>query len=383
VISGSSLGRATKCLWWVGNELPQETSPAASLGTEVHNLLDELIRERAVDRRYDAICSKYSEEAAAHAMPDAARKEVQNLSIMGARSEVAYAFNPFSRSARELPQKHHRDYSDVGVNEIPITIDVSWFSADTLYIRDWKTGQEDYTVNAKDSWQLKLAAVCVLLTMNYPPEWVQLEHAFVGPNKFVRQLAFCNGQELIDQCVTECGRILEQINSPTSEQEVPSPGGHCRYCPSQLDCPAAKETALVAVEHIGKKGLALSLLQPLSRENAHLQRQALDLLSDWSKLKETQLRQYAEQNPIDLGDALWGPTTVNRTSMDGNDPELQQLLKSYGLDVQALAPRKSISRAALSKYLSKTKIDELMRSAYSRELVRTKQTKQFRKKKKR
>lgn len=115
LLTASKAGLAFKCSWWLRDDVPLDDSPAgpaAAEGTALHSLIEGVLlgATNDLDHLPPVVVAKFMQWD----------KWAKGQRRLGWRPEVAYAYHARSDSARELPQAHHRDYSDVRPGEVEI-----------------------------------------------------------------------------------------------------------------------------------------------------------------------------------------------------------------------------------------------------------------------
>lgn len=233
-LTASALSRARHCLWWARPDvvLPeQHVGPEAIAGTEAHKLLAEANDDPEtpwVGQAWRAIGAP------------------NNPSI-----ELAIAYDPVLDSARALPTREARDYSDCTDDEIAGTADAIWHDADCVYVVDWKTGNPDYVEPVEDNAQLAFLAVA--FSALYGVERARVALAFVGPDREPDVQWHELDSDAMDAWIEQFVLMMDMADA------MPRPGHHCHWCPARTICPAVVEAT---AELAAPEGAALARLGP-------------------------------------------------------------------------------------------------------------------------
>lgn len=203
--------------------------------------------------------------------------------------EVALAYRPADDTARLIGQGLARDYSTVGPDEIPLTIDLAGRRQDHAVVRDYKTGHRNVT-RAGTNWQLIGAALAVSRTFDL--DEVEAEIIYVRPGRDVyRDTARLTGLELAGYAAelrASMARVeRDRARHAAGEHVEPTEGSWCQYCPSKWTCPAKIGTLRLGLDIAAGRQVipagdlmkARELLRAARREIERLEKQMDDSLS--------------------------------------------------------------------------------------------------------
>ena len=169
----------------------------------------------------------------------------------GVASEVAFAYNPQTDTARRIRSAGHRDYSDVRWGEFAGTADLVRLVDGVPTVCDWKCGQPRYVTKVDDNRQLRFLALCAAREHSRFTE-ATAEIAFVDEDGNVR----LEGRDfdafdlaaIAGEMAALAARLIDQDDQDKPEpREGPRPGPQCSDCPAVASCPKSQE-ALAQVE---------------------------------------------------------------------------------------------------------------------------------------
>ncbi len=239
VATGSGIERAHECrassvlprVWRAGGRW-------ASRGTEVHAYLERIAN--GMPPAESLLLTSEEHRPAAEGVDLPALAEDLRLT-----AEVAFAYNPFTDTARELGRSLERDYSSVTEDEIPLTIDVAGLAAGVGIVRDYKTGFTRLA-RTRGNWQMRGAAIAVARTFDLDQVDAQLIYLREGRPVW-RDRATFNAFELAG-IAAELRTMIERVRADRAafadgHRIEPTQGSWCNYCPSWSSCPA--QAALV------------------------------------------------------------------------------------------------------------------------------------------
>ena len=226
--TGSTSDRVVACPPSVA--LPAVFEPAgadANAGNSGHKLLE---------------CAVNDPSARAAALEATGIDVVACLPAGKHRTEVAFAYNPLTDTARVIETSGHRGYS-VEPHEIPMTLDVVTEEPDDKWtVTDWKLGSQ--YVGA-DSWQLTLAALAVSRAAGDVDVTVRIvQKGDSGPAIRERHLDALD----LAAAAADVRRTWERVTEAralVASGRVPDVhrGDHCQYCPAWRSCPATTALA--------------------------------------------------------------------------------------------------------------------------------------------
>lgn len=244
VATGSGIERAMNCA--AASVLPRvwsESSVYAQRGTAIHAHLERLAHGMPAAESLALVDVEHRDAAAT--VDTASLADDLTLS-----PEVALAYRPADDTARLIGQGLARDYSTVGIDEIPLTIDLAGRRQDHGVVRDYKTGHRNVT-RAGTNWQMIGAALAVSRTFDL--DEMEAEVIYVRPGRDVyRDTARLTGLELAG-AAAELRALMPRVERDRArlangEHVEPTEGSWCQYCPSRFACPAKIGTLQLALD---------------------------------------------------------------------------------------------------------------------------------------
>lgn len=361
--TGSELDRAAKCPASCALPMAKSTSPYAELGTAIHRFL-ELMQTVDRDEALEAIEDE-EHRAACEAL------ELDDMPLHGLATEVTFAFDVETGGARELGRSLGRDYRAARPTEIVLTIDVVGINdededARIAYVADYKSGFGK-VIEAKDSWQIKAAAVCVSLVYDVadvvgdvictPPgrsPWSSRTrfHAF--------ELGLLGAEiAIIRRRVDEAREVIAAGGIP-----IVSEGEHCKYCPAINYCPAKTSLARQLGDEAAPRGIEELVGYAITPETAAKAWRRLRAVEQLTKVVRDRLERLALAEPIPLGDGRYlGGVTKNGKESINADMAHRRIGELYGPAVAEVAAPST--RKALKK-----SVHEALRTAKAAGLIR-------------
>jgi len=276
----------------------------------------------------------------------AAASEMGDLPIPdGAEQEVAFAYNVNTNTVRSISG---RPYLDIEPFEIPMTVDV-WGRG---FVLDLKSGWMDLGP-VRDNAQLLIAA-CANAAM------FALDEVRIGIID-IRDPANPKLKDVtIDIFDLEAFRIkardawskAELLRSAPVVAADVTEGGHCRYCPAILSCPAKGAMVLSMTDETqAPQQVELEWAGGLTEQNAPAAYEAWSKMKVLTKRMGEIIRAYAKYNPIDIGDGrVYGEhVTAGREKLDGA-VVWHTIKRLHGIDVAEeacgfVATKSSIKKA--------------------------------------
>lgn len=234
VATGSGIERAMSCE--AASVLPRvwsESSTYAQRGTAIH---DHLYRMALGMPEAESLALVDLDHRDAAATVDTASL-TDDLALS---PEVALAYRPADDTARLIGQGLARDYSTVGLDEIPLTIDLAGKRQDHGVVRDYKTGHRNVS-RAGVNWQMVGAALAV--SRAFDLDEIEAEVIYVRPRRDVyRDTARLTGLDLAG-AAAELRALMPRVERnrariANGEHVEPTEGDWCTYCPSKWTCPA-------------------------------------------------------------------------------------------------------------------------------------------------
>lgn len=283
VATGSGIERAMNCA--AASVLPRvwsESSVYAQRGTAIHAHLERLAHGMPEAESLALVDIEHRDAAAT--IDTASLADDLTLS-----PEVALAYKPADDTARLIGQGLARDYSTVGLDEIPLTIDLAGRRQDHGVVRDYKTGHRNVT-RAGTNWQMIGAALAV--SRAFDLDDMEAEVIYVRPGRDVyRDTARLTGLELAG-AAAELRALMPRVerdraSMAAGEHVEPTEGSWCQYCPSKWTCPAKVGTLRMGLEIAAGRQVvpagdlvkARELLRAARKELTRLEEQLDDALS--------------------------------------------------------------------------------------------------------
>ncbi|MEK9726248.1 MAG: PD-(D/E)XK nuclease family protein [Rhodospirillaceae bacterium] len=283
VATGSGIERAMNCA--AASVLPRvwsESSVYAQRGTAIHAHLERLAHGMPEAESLALVDIEHRDAAAT--IDTASLADDLTLS-----PEVALAYKPADDTARLIGQGLARDYSTVGLDEIPLTIDLAGRRQDHGVVRDYKTGHRNVT-RAGTNWQMIGAALAV--SRAFDLDEMEAEVIYVRPGRDVyRDTARLTGLELAG-AAAELRALMPRVERDRArlaagEHVEPTEGSWCQYCPSKWTCPAKVGTLRMGLEIAAGRQVvpagdlvkARELLRAARKELTRLEEQLDDALS--------------------------------------------------------------------------------------------------------
>ncbi len=283
VATGSGIERAMNCA--ATSVLPRvwsESSVYAQRGTAIHAHLERLAHGMPEAESLALVDVEHRDAAAT--VDTASLADDLTLS-----PEVALAYRPSDDTARLIGQGLARDYSTVGLDEIPLTIDLAGKRQDHGVVRDYKTGHRNVT-RAGVNWQMIGAALAVSRTFDL--DEMEAEVIYVRPGRDVyRDTARLTGLELAG-AAAELRALMPRVERDRArlaagEHVEPTEGSWCQYCPSRFACPAKVGTLQLALDlatgaqivPAGDLVKAREMLRAAHKELSRIEKQLDDTLS--------------------------------------------------------------------------------------------------------
>ena len=410
-LSASGLSRAAQCLFWVVSppEEEPEAGPKAELGTDCHAVCEDVLRGLEVD------FSSLDPEVRARTEP--LLPELHRLSELHAEAEVPLALHVLRGSARRLHSNGHRDYSDLRMNEIPLTIDLRWLEEDTLVVQDWKTGRPEFVDQVGDNAQMIAGGAAAYLELQEPVKaqplamtqregvdrvnrrlswsgtrpvninYVRLQIAFISETGGLRiESETFDASDLVALAMRTFQPIMRRLaehSMPTATTKpiTPVTGPKCRWCPSIGHCPAAE--ALAESAHGGDSLVAPGdtahrFVAVVGGEaHAAFLRSAVKLVEDYCKTVNASLREWVRvHGEIDLGNGQSWREVRCKTETVNLGGAVAGLISPSELD--KVSPRKAPTTTAITKALGAKRSKEIISHARELGAVEEREYSQFR-----
>lgn len=252
------------------------------------------------------------------------------------QAELALAWDYVTGKARQIERVTHRDYGQLGPNEIGMTLDLVGWAGSELHVIDWKTGRSAQKKDARTAMQL--AAYAVGAAALFGASSVVVTFAHVDESGVRPDIATLDALDL--------GAISERIREMFLKHDsTPKPGTHCdgEYCPIRTVCPdrvamaatvAPKFDPLAPIETEEQARAAFFALKSVESVAA----------SVWEKVKA-----FAKRTPIDLGNgSVYAQIECSGRESITVTPEARELL----LELAPNALEYSASKAGIGRAVS-------------------------------
>jgi hypothetical protein len=335
-LTASQLPRLKNCGATVS--LPQypSTSEWAERGTAIHHYIATGV-----------ITEGYEEELA----------RIDLKSIPEGEHEVSFAWNMATGECRELGSGLGREYK-LREGELAGTADIITENHDVIELKSgWKS-----VGPPAGNWQVMFAALCLSRIH-------ELEEVGVTIGYLQEDGSFKPYSDVVD---TFHLAAFESDLREALKGGPPNPGDWCRHCPSFTACPA--KIGLIH-ELTASPTILPSRIDP---ENAAAAYEKLQTIKEALGHAEAQIRAYAAENVILLGDnRYFGPVEVVKEVIDA-DKAFDFMLKTNDKVVLGKGFRFETSKTAITKAFGKGAMDQLRGAGCVTEKTTT-QVKEFRK----
>lgn len=348
-ITGSSLPLLARCQFWARPDVEAPPRPASSemrLGSAVHAAIESILRDESAE--IEPELDELSEEAAPFV---ASWREWWSGAPLGAgawRPEIAFAFDPFADTARELGAVRGRAYPATSPSEIAGTVDAILVEPELgrATVVDWKTGTDFERMTADAAENLQLRGYALAVSRTYGVETVRVAIVRIEEDSVSHTLAEYDALDLA-AAADEIRRQLAAI--PTAH---PAPGLHCRRCRAVAVCPST----VAAVDELAPPTPPPAPI-PLvvTRDNAAALLARLRAVEAACETVDAALRAFADANGgIETTDGRrWRKTATERSSIRLDGPEAAvalEILDRAGAG-EAIERKTTTSRAALSRVI--------------------------------
>lgn len=382
-LTGSRLSLARKCTAWTLPSVPmppEVEDPFCKSGSALHTLTELHLEdgpERAEQHALALLVGEEMRPSDAEKVVDwyqAAQSHLDSLPET-IRTEVPFAYDYESDTARELPGGARRDYSMCLDGEIPTTLDAFWIQEEegeaVACVADWETGWTGYKGKISESLTMALGALCVARSLGCSHARVAFWR--VGPSG-VRVSEHLLTPEELDARAFEISVLMDDIHGdrvldleflpiPPSEPQ-PGPWCHEQFCPALGTCPVAQqaiaETELVQIARVPAERekptpapldmRAIMAVEIRDHDHARSVLHRVRMVEAGAKAIRAALNLYTDRHgpiPLDKG-RVFGPRTTTKDRLRAT-PESLAILADVG-ELDVLAPR-SLSKSRLTKVL--------------------------------
>lgn len=261
-------------------------------------------------------------------------------------SEVSFAYDVATDTARELGHVRGRAYVGLAPYEITGTIDLLIVGNGRVVVVDYK-GFEEVT-HAEDNAQLATYALMVARTYGYREVTVVVVYLVANRKPTIATLAALDldihAARLRDLQIT----VAAAAKDPDTYATV---GKQCKYCPAFLACP--KQRQLQSEVQQGLVPMRVEAMLPLADDDkANDAYELLATLKMMTQRLSAALYARANERPIPLRNGkLFGPRVVNGNEKLDADKTYEIIRAKYG---------QAIADTAVERKASKTKIKEAL-----------------------
>lgn len=317
--SGSKLAVLPYCGYFARPDVAwpaDEAGDAAAFGNAIHALCESAIRSRALTVEDAAKAHGVAESG----LPRLRRVWAVALDYIATRArvgwcaEVPLAWSWRMDTARELPSKGHRDYSDAYEDEVCGTADVATMDDGVAVVMDWKTGRSDL-----DSYREQASFLALAWARSVGASQARAVFVRFSEDGFEERVWVLGSMDLDATAMLLEGRLAEA----DERRAEPVPGPHCTelYCPARTTCPA---TASIIRSNPDVAPLAelvaSAITTPADAGRAYVQ---LRLVKDAVKVVEERIREVVEAQgsaPTSPGKVIKLTTTTRETFSQGRIP---------------------------------------------------------------
>lgn len=233
--SASKVALALRCAFYLSPIAPRTPREAQSLASERGNAVHALAEAILEGRPHECSVEVEAYRAPLTEAIDALVAEGWMLA-----AELPMAYSPTLGEGRLLKKGSHRDYSDVGDDEIPGTSDIVGVMPGKLLVVDVKTGRVAKEHEPIETEQLRALAVGLASVFGADSVDVALLH--VEPGDYAMPRGDLYAWDL--ENIAESLRALAAMENPS-----PVPGTYCTdtWCPIRAVCPATL-AAIAAID---------------------------------------------------------------------------------------------------------------------------------------
>lgn len=323
--------------------LPREEtrSDSAEKGTAVHDYLDRISTGVDAAVALELVPVEHRDDCLA--------VEVSDIPLLSdLRTEVAIAWNPWTRKSRILGHHLGRDYAgaDRAVEFVGTADRIGkmvggeydgWFVVD-----DYKTGSARTVDHVEKNWQTLTLAVAFATEFKLDRVLVGIikTQGTVRPYYFpLERLDLAMGE----QALIELATIIRDDTGKHVE------GRHCKWCPSFIYCEKKLELAMSIVR---QPNLSLDYIAEQIKADPITAYNRWRLVKDVVHKMDDIIRAHARDNPIPLADGqVFGPVEVKRNEIV---PEIAfgELIDMHGREVAQKAFDLKTSKAGIERAIA-------------------------------
>jgi hypothetical protein len=355
-ISPSALGRVAACVRSEAMPHTHSSSPAANRGTVAH--------------KFFADCLEHGKDIALSMVENVddidwlSAIDVERLPAFQPEAyapEIAIAYDPLKRTARELGRNIDRDEARRRAREHEIVgvIDVGGITDDSAVAHDYKTGWGDVEP-AEVNWQLRTYALFLARLFDKPNAHYSIIRVR-GDGRVHFDTGYMDALELLDHedallALLERRAVVRDYARAGSWDMLPPlvEGKHCRYCPAFAFCPA---------KVAGVRAVVADVNPPPNVITSELAVEA------WSRLELAEktlvryraiLEDYLRRNPVPLpdGEVLGEKVTMREAIVP--DRARKALSKHFGSLGDAIAGDATEHKETMTKSALKAALKRLL-----------------------
>lgn len=381
-VTGSSTDRGLQCL--ASTVLPRVDTKYPKIPAEKGIVIHDFLLVLATEGRQAAINKAPDKYREAVAGLDTAK--LPTLDAKEFQYEVAFALDPVAEKSRLLGSNLNRQYGQLGVNEIPITLDVLGFTADGkgVIYPDYKSGWRTLPPPAKhEQMRTGVLAAATYYGRSYGvPAHIHVPDGArssidVGRTLEAYDLAVI--MERLRQLVERRAILFVSFNqrgyAGLGNSVVTGP--ECQYCPCAMFCPAQYAFIRAAVDD--QQGFIRGVMDRLDARDVGAARAMVVQLGATFELLDKQVKAAAEREPAQLENGnLYGPVLQSDPTYDAAavyDQVRALLVERQGLSeeqAQQIASETSHDatkagiRRALAPVAPKGQLEAMVREAIAR-----------------
>lgn len=314
--SGSGLERRARCPGSAHLPSAPDTNEASAQGTANHER-----EEVAIDL-------------------GGVKSPVVELALRGSnvhQTEVAYAVDVETGTARQIGAKLGRNYGDLSPTEIPLTVDL--VCLDTSAVWDWKSRKR--VADPTENYQLRLAGYAAAKVNGWDSVTVGIGYLSDNAHAVGTMTSLDMDVLLADLRAIYAGLKAAEA-SPASHLAT---GPWCEYCPAMAWCPAQTNLARAMVGELEAAVGQIEQWTPEAVGRAHVKLKAFEDLAERVK-KAIRLRAQREFIPLPGGKKVLAMSEQSRTSYDAH--AMAERLSDLGED-----PKKYMKTTHFAKLMEK------------------------------
>lgn len=350
--SASSFSRTAACPGSAAlPHIGEESGDAAAKGTVIHKFLEDCVNKgrdealRIVPEEHFSACESIN------------LSELPAGNAASYATEVAFAYNWRTGTARLLPDVQNRNYGALTDDEIPGTVDIVGLTEPAAIIWDYKTGR-GHVDPAESNWQLKILGVAAAAAYGKDEAHVGIIRVWDKVNHFMSahldMFELEKAKKDIENVMLDAIKAVEDVDAGRVPQL--NIGLQCEYCPCMRVCPAV--TGFLQSSRADPNSLIFNPIE-LSPEEAGQAYLHIKVLKKVVKIMEDNLKEIAKVTPLPLGNGMvLAEVLVPRESPDspGDAPIVKSVMtRLYGKDAgeESVEIKMSSSKTLVEKIVRK------------------------------